>query len=58
MAAQTTRALLCLGAWSKAGYVKTSDLRKTAQLPELDGDAYDFEMDDGWDAIDVDLINA
>ena len=58
MAAQTTRALLCLGAWSKAGYVKTSDLRKTAQLPELDGDASDFEMEDGWDAIDVDLINA
>ncbi|KAI1786478.1 hypothetical protein LXA43DRAFT_1065050 [Ganoderma leucocontextum] len=53
MASQTTRALLCLGAWSKAGYVKSTDLRKAAQLPELDGDASDFEMEEGWDAIDV-----
>lgn len=58
MAAQTTRALLCLGAWSKAGYIKTSDLQKTMQLLELDGDASDFEMEEGWDAIDVDSIDA
>ena len=53
MAAQTTRALLCLGAWSKAGYVKSSDLRRTAQLPEVDGDASDIEMENGWDGIQV-----
>ena len=58
MAAQTTRALLCLGAWSKAGYVKSTDLRKTAQLLEVDGDASDFEMEEGWDAIDLASIEA
>ena len=58
MASQTTHALLYLRAWSKAGYVKMMDLQKTAQLPELDGDTSDIEMEDGWDTVDVAMIDA
>ena len=36
MNAQTTRAVLCVGAWSRAGYVKSADLRKAAQAADVD----------------------
>ena len=53
LSAQTCRALLCLGNWSKLGLIKMEDEKVVARLEELDGDESDFEMDEGWDAINV-----
>ncbi|OJT07830.1 hypothetical protein TRAPUB_1276 [Trametes pubescens] len=52
---QSTRALMCVGNWSIAGFIRQSDARKAAQLEEVEGgsDDSDFEMEDGWDKIDV-----
>jgi hypothetical protein len=35
--------------WSLLGYVKDSDVKAAAVLPEVDGD--EEELADGWDAI-------
>lgn len=43
--ADTTRAVLCVGAWSAAGYVKTEDARAVSQLPEVEGDESDIEFE-------------
>ncbi|KDR74204.1 hypothetical protein GALMADRAFT_71025, partial [Galerina marginata CBS 339.88] len=49
LSVQSTRALLCLGVWSIMGYVKDSDIKATAVLPEVEGD--EEELTDNWDAI-------
>ena len=38
LSAQSTRALLCLGAWSKLGYVDLDDLKAAASLPDVGED--------------------
>ena len=38
LSANTTWALLCLGAWTKAGYVKAADLKYTASQPDTKDD--------------------
>jgi hypothetical protein len=38
LSAESTRALLCLGAWSKLGYVDLDDLNAAAQLPDVKPD--------------------
>ncbi len=53
LSAQTTRALLCLGYWSNLGLIEPKDAQKAAQLADLNLDDSDYEMEDGWDAIDV-----
>lgn len=50
LSAQSTRALLCLGAWSRLNLVKDEDVTKVATLPDVDGDA-DEVLEDGWDRI-------
>ncbi|PIL26840.1 hypothetical protein GSI_11104 [Ganoderma sinense ZZ0214-1] len=50
---ESAHAILCLSMWSRAGFVKTEDQRKVAQLDEMDRDASDLEMDKGWDKIDL-----
>jgi hAT family C-terminal dimerisation region len=35
MSAHSTRALLCLGAWSKLGFVDIDDLNAAASLPDV-----------------------
>ena len=47
---QSTRALLCLGIWSKMGYVKDKDVKVATVLPEVGSDEEDVLSDD-WDAI-------
>lgn len=46
---------MCVGNWSIAGFIRQSDARKAAQLEEVEGgsDDSDFEMEDGWDKIDI-----
>jgi hypothetical protein len=51
LAAQTTRSLLCVGTWSLLRLVKDDDAMVVAQLPDVEGDESDFEMEVGWDAI-------
>ncbi|TFK81776.1 hATC-domain-containing protein [Polyporus arcularius HHB13444] len=53
LSAQSTRALLCLGAWSDLGLIKAEDVQKASQLAELDAEDSDFDMEDGWDTIRV-----
>ncbi|KIK76679.1 hypothetical protein PAXRUDRAFT_169132, partial [Paxillus rubicundulus Ve08.2h10] len=49
LSAQTTCALLCLGLWSQLNLIKTEDVQKAANLPNVNGE--DEEMEDGWDNI-------
>ncbi|TFK78514.1 hATC-domain-containing protein, partial [Polyporus arcularius HHB13444] len=61
LSAQSTRAVLCVGSWSLAGYVKSADAKKIADLSDIsddDSEASDFEMDEGWDRIDVDAVES
>ena len=38
LSAQSTRALLCLGYWSKMGFIKLDDLKAAATLPDVEKD--------------------
>ena len=49
LSVQSTRALLCLGTWSLMGYVRDSDIKATAVLPEVDGEEDELAMD--WDNV-------
>ena len=49
LASQSIRALMCLGNWSKLGYVKDKDVLAVAALPDVEGN--EEELPDGWDAI-------
>ena len=49
LSAQSTRALLCLGYWSKMGFVNLDDLKAGATLPDIkDGETW---TDDEWSVI-------
>ncbi len=47
---QSTRALLCLGDWSKMKLIKNEDLLDTARLPEADAEE-DEELAKDWDKV-------
>ena len=52
--AQSAHALLCLGDWSRQGFVKTSDLNKVVEMEDYDGEVDSDEeakMSEGWDAV-------
>jgi hypothetical protein len=49
LSVESTRALMCLGQWSKLGYIKDSDLKAVTVEPEAKGDEEDLPED--WDAI-------
>ena len=46
----STRALMCLGAWSMLGLVEHSDIEAAANLP----DVYDDDEFIKWDYVDCD----
>jgi len=49
LSAQSTQALLCLGAWSKAGYVENGDLSVAASFPDAkEGETW---SDDDWEVV-------
>jgi len=54
LSAQSTRSVLCLGSWRLLGLVKNGDVAAAAALPEVEGDDSDYEMEEGWDAIQID----
>ncbi len=47
------RALLCLANWSDLELIKPEDTAKVVHLTDVEGEDSDYEMDEGWDAIDV-----
>jgi len=50
LTAQSTRALLCLGYWSRLNLVKTEDILKVSSLADVEG-TDEQELEDGWDKI-------
>jgi hypothetical protein len=42
---------MCLGSWSRLGFVKDQDISAITVEPELEGD--EQALPDGWDAIVV-----
>ena len=46
MAAKTARALMCVGAWTRKGFIKATDIKAITILPEPEE-----EFDDGFDGI-------
>ena len=49
LSVQSTRALLCLGSWSKMGLIKNKDVMAVTVMADVDGE--EEELEDGWDAI-------
>jgi hypothetical protein len=49
LSVQSTRALMCLGAWSKMGLVNDKDVMEVVKLPDVVGS--EQELDSNWDAI-------
>lgn len=49
LSVQTTRALLCLGEWSRLGLVQDSDILSATQVPVADDDEKDEEVAAGWE---------
>src|ERR1700694_5571376 len=49
LSVQSTRALLCLGAWSRMGLVKDKDIMQVAKLPDVKG--CEPELDSDWDRV-------
>jgi hypothetical protein len=42
---------MCLGVWSRLGYVKYTDIKAVAILPEVTTTTKEAEIAVGWDAI-------
>lgn len=51
LSVQSTRALMCLGAWSLRGFVKDSDVQAVTILPGLAPNTPEDELEADWDAI-------
>ena len=49
LSAQSTRALLCLGYWSKLDYIMLDDLKAAASLPDAKND--EDWSDDDWSIV-------
>jgi hypothetical protein len=49
LSAQSIRTLMCVGNWSRLGYVRDQDVCAVTMLPDVEGDEEDLQ--DGWDAI-------
>ena len=49
MSAQSTCALLCLGAWSKLCYMEIDDLTAAASLPDVGPD--EIWLDEEWGVV-------
>ena len=49
---QSIRALMCLGVWSRLGFITDSDVKAAViVLPELNDDDEETELDINWDSI-------
>ena len=50
LSAQSTHALLCLGAWSKCNLIMDDDVKKVTKLQDVEGKR-EVQLEDGWDRI-------
>ncbi len=50
LSAQTTRALLCVGEWSRLDLLRQDDIKPAVDLPDLEGEE-EFEMAEGWERV-------
>ena len=50
LSVQSTRALMCLGAWSLMGYVRDSDVKAVTMLSDLEDDEEE-PLEENWDVI-------
>ena len=48
LSVQSTRALLCVGAWSLLGYIKDEDVKAATVMPEVKGE--EEELATNWDS--------
>ena len=52
LSVQSIRALMCLGVWSRLGFITDSDVKAAViVLPELNDDDEETELDINWDSI-------
>lgn len=51
LSVQSIRALMCVGTWSKMGFVKTSDITDVTMLDDIEEGGIEEELEDGWDII-------
>ena len=51
LSVQSTRALMCLGVWSRMGYVKDSDIKAVVRLPPVPLNEKEGLLPKNWDAI-------
>lgn len=42
---------MCLGAWSRLGFVNDSDIKAVVRLPEIPANTKEEDIAVGWDAI-------
>ena len=42
---------MCLGAWSRLGFVNDSDIKTVVRLPEIPANTKEEDIAVGWDAI-------
>ena len=49
LSVQSTRALLCIRAWSQLNLIANDDVRAMSELPDIQGD--EQELKDGWNHI-------
>jgi hypothetical protein len=49
LSSESTRALLCIGDWSRRGLVKDIDIKAAALLPDVSGE--ELPPENGWDNI-------
>ena len=49
LSVQSTRALMCLGTWSRMGLVKDKDVMEAARLPDVNGS--EDELGSDWDDV-------
>lgn len=52
LSAQSTRALLCVGAWLRLDLIRPADTRAVTALSDVEDDGSDYEMEEGWDRIE------
>ncbi|TFK79411.1 hypothetical protein K466DRAFT_505613 [Polyporus arcularius HHB13444] len=55
LSAQTTRALLCVGEWSRLDLLRLDDVKPAVDLPDLEGEE-EFEMAEGWERVHKALV--
>lgn len=58
LSVESTRALLCLGVWSRMGFVHNNDVKVGCSRPEIEEDEDDGDVPEGWDRISVDDLDA